>query len=1675
VVVLVLVLIQVPAVQNYAKNKAVTFLQNKIHTKVQINKLSVEFPKLVVLQGVYFADQHGDTLLAGDKLKVDISMMKLLHHNVEINEIDLQNITSNIKRTKAGVFNFNYIIHAFNGEQQKTPQPTDTSSALKFSVNKIALDKISILYKDDQSGNDVKFILDHFDTNIKQFDMDKMKFTIPKITLSGFDARIIQTPSGTLESTKPDTAAKPIPLDLKLGVIDLSKIHVDYSGKEMKSNVTLGKLLLDVNKLDFKNQNVKLNQMQLYDTKTVLTFLKPETVKKVVVKTIKKLDTIVAAPQTGKPWALELGKVSFVHNDLKFDNQAQPATKGLDFGHMDIRNLNLDANNLVYNASAVQGNISNFSFSEKSGLEVRKFHTAFLYGEKQSYLSNLYLETSRSVIRDRVQVSYPSIASVSNDIGAVRVNANVVNSRIGLKDILLLMPDMASMEPFKHSPNAVFSVNSRVIGKLNDLSIPSLDVAGLGHTHIKASGEVKGLPNINKTYFNVRINDFNTTKADISKLVPAGTIPSNINLPEALNVKGTFKGGMKAFTTNLNMRSSDGAMDAIASVDMGRGIKAMTYTADIKANNLNVGKMTGQQKNIGLVTMDAKVKGTGIDAKTASATFSGDIVKANIQGYAYQNLIFDGSAAHGNISAKARMKDPNISFALDMKANMNRKYPSVDATLNLDSVDVQKLGFSKTPMRLHGKLVAHLPTADPDYLNGTIDITDLLVVNGKQSVHLDSVNITSTTNADSSTLKLSSPVVNARLSGKYKLTEIGTALQSEVNKYFAMGKPAKVRYSPERFTFTATVIKTPLFKQFVPDLKQMDPISLKGSFDSEQGMLVVNGSMQKVTYGANVINNVKLAINTNNNALNYSLTADEVKASQVDLLNTSISGSAQNNKLGINVQVRDINKKERYRLAGTFTALNNAYQFSFLPTGLLFDYTPWTVAADNSLQFGGAGILAKDFTISNAGQSLSINTSPPQANGPLNIDFKNFKIETITKLAQQNGLLAGGTINGTAQVKNLGKAAEFTSDINITNFTFKGDTVGNVALKVNNQTANALAADMTITGKGNQVTLNGLYYTGNGNLDMNLNIVNLNLKSIEGFTFGNLRKASGSVTGMLKVTGTASAPVIRGDVTFNKAAFNIAMINSYYKAENEKITFNNDGILFNNFTLIDSAGNKAVVTGTVYTQTYTDFKFGLDVTTNNFEVFNAIPAENKLYYGQIYLDSQIKIRGDSHLPIVDATLKVNDKTRLTVVLPQADPSVEDRKGVVEFVNKKAPRLDSLMKRQLDSLRRSGFRGMDISANITIDKEAEFIVVVDERNGDIVRVKGDAQLNGAIDPSGKTNLTGTYTLNSGSYDLSYATFNRRFLLKPGSAITWQGDPTSATMNVTAIYIAKVPPIDLVGNQLAGESEETLYKEKLPFNVDLNLTDQLMQPTIKFDIVLPDSTYNVGSDVVNTVNGKLEQLRQDPNEMNKQVFAVLLLNHFIGDNPLQSQAGSDGFNGAVRSSVSSLLSDQLNSLAGNLIAGVDVNFNLQSGTDYASGTATNRTDLNVGLSKRFLNDRLTVNVGNNFNLEGQQPGEQATNIAGDISVGYKLTQDGRYLIRAYRRDQFIVIQGQVIETGVGFSMTVDYNHFYQIFSNKTKREREMRKQQRKDDRANKDKDKALDDKQTTTKTPDPVKTN
>ena len=279
------------------------------------------------------------------------------------------------------------------------------------------------------------------------------------------------------------------------------------------------------------------------------------------------------------------------------------------------------------------------------------------------------------------------------------------------------------------------------------------------------------------------------------------------------------------------------------------------------------------------------------------------------------------------------------------------------------------------------------------------------------------------------------------------------------------------------------------------------------------------------------------------------------------------------------------------------------------------------------------------------------------------------------------------------------------------------------------------------------------------------------------------------------------------------------------------------------------------------------------------------------------------------------------------------------------------------------------------------------------------------------------------------------------------------------------MANTAPYDLVQDQIvSATSNANIFKQKLPFEVHLLLQGELLQPQISFDIVLPeDKNYNVSDAVVSTVEAKLSQLRQETGDMNKQVFALLLLNHFVGEDPFSSGAGSTGAGTMAMQSVSKILNDQLNQLAQNLVQGVDINFDLATTQDYTTGTEQDRTDLNVGVSKRLLNDRLTVTVGSDFELQGpMQANQQQNNIGGNISVNYKLSKDGKYMLRAYRKNDYTdVIQGYVIETGVGFIISVDYDKFKEIFSTKEQRRKKREIRERNKQIENKDVEKSGDE--------------
>ncbi|HLF52898.1 translocation/assembly module TamB domain-containing protein [Flavobacterium sp.] len=1624
---LLVLLFQIPYVQNKIKDKAVTYLEGKIHTKVTIGRIEIGLPKKIILENVYVESQEKDTLLYGDKLAVNINLFQLINNQVDINSIDLKGITANIKRNKDSVFNFDYIIKAFASKEKPKPD----SKPMTISIDEVSLDKIKVKFEDAITRNDLNFYFNHFNTKIEKFDVDNLDFEIPKIKLDGLNLKLKQgqlveeIAENTAEVV--DSLSRNSNIKLKFGEIALSKINIGYdnAGTQLNTGLKLEKMLVRMNVFDLQKQIIDIESLEIDDMKSGLTIGKFKTVRKTAVADSE-------TNTTSNNWKIKVNQADLKLIDFRFDDEnAARLKKGIDYKHLDLKDFNLDGEQFSYTADVISGKIYAFKARDKSGLNIQSLKTEFYYGPKSAYAKKLYLKTPQTLLKDQIIIGYPSIASLTKNIGAMDINASLIGSKVGFKDVLIFAPELANTNPFKSNPNAIMTINGKVIGKLNNIKIANLEVSGIGDTRVAASGKITGLPDMKKAYFDLNIKNLVSTAKDINQFVPSGSIPNTIQLPSQLAAKGTFKGTINDFFTNLSLTSSYGAATVKGNFDQTRK-NYEKYQADAELTNFDIGKLI-KNKELGKVTLKAKVNGTGFNPKTANATVDGKIASAQYNKYTYRNANLKGNIKSGTYNATIVMNDPNLAFDLVTNGSFKDKYPAVKLKMNVDIADLEKLNLHAGPLKLKGQIDADIPTADPDYLNGTINLHHMKIANVKGEFILDTINIIATATPEKNEIAVKSEFLDANVTGKYNLTQIADAISNSIAKYYDYDPSAKkIKTEPQQLVFTLTVKNTPVVMQLVPELKGLEPLSITGRYNSVNDSIVLDGKIPKLIYNDITISNAIIKVDTKEEALVYNIEVDNIVNPQMNLPYTNLSGTVKDNIANYTLQLKDIKDKERYLIAGNLKASGNNTEIK-LNDNLVLNYDSWKMDADNLLRFGKSGIYANAVDLSKDGSAIHIQSQSEKPNAPIAVDFKDFKIETITSIVQKDSLVMGGRINGNALLTNLTKSPVFTADLEIADFSFKTDTVGSLNIKVNNEIANTYKANVILTGQGNQVNLDGFYKTGTGNFDMDLDMQKLNLKSIQGFSMGNITESSGFLSGQFKIKGTAKEPKVNGDLQFNDIAFRVKQLNSYFKSMNDKVVINDSGILFDNFTISDEEDNILIVDGKMTTNNFMDYGLNLAINADNFRAMDSKAKDNDLYYGKLYLDTRLQVTGDLSKPIVEGNIKVKKGTDLTVILPQDDPSVADREGIVEFIDQDHPELNKTI--VLDSISNTRFRGIEASVNIEIDKEAELSLVIDKGNGDYLKLKGEGQLNGGIDPSGKTTLTGRYEFTGGSYEMTFNLIKRKFDIKEGSYILWTGEPTTADINITAVYKTDAAPIDLLGDQLGDMTPEirNTYKQKIPFETNLVMKGDLMKPEITFDIILPEGNNTVAAEIITGTQTKLAQLRQQPSELNKQVFALLLLNRFIGENPFASEAGGITAESIARQSASKILSQQLNNLAGDLIKGVDLNFDLNSSDDYTSGQQQSKTDLSVGVTKQLLNDRLKVTVGSTFGLEGQQQANQAANtIADDISLEYQLSKDGRYRVRAYRKNQYqVALQGQIIETGVAFIITMNYNKFRELF--------------------------------------------
>lgn len=1639
--------------QQFVTRQVNSYLAGKLQSPFRIGRIRYAIPDYVELEDVFFKTPQGDTLLNGGRMRVDLDMWGLLNNRVAINQVDLEHIRLHISRTLPDTtFNFQYILKAF--DTGAAPEPSDTvATPLAINLAAIRLSDVRIKYRDDVVGADVNAYVNKLRVNFQKTDVYTSQYYLSDVAIDGLNAytRLYQG-----LPTPPSPPANPADsLDISLGKWTVSNttwdINVETANFKTKGKV--GRLAMESNYLYLNGQKISLKSLELANADIATKLTKP---------TRKTTSSAPVAATSGPGWQAALTNVRFTNNRLRFDDETAPRqARGLDYGHLDLQNLGIDGRFLVYQdlgprGQRISGQLRRGHFRSASGLVLQQLDGDVLYTDKTTSITRLYVQTPTSLLRDQVVLRYDSLGQLTNPRFASRVSvrANLQQSRLSVQDVLQLAPFLANTPPFSGNAGGVFRATALVTGTLAALNLPRFDLDMLSGTRIRAGGRLTNVTDPNRIGLDLTIREGTTRLTDINRLVPKGTIPLSVALPPTFSLTGKLRGLLNNLGIDAVLKTDWGTAGFNGQLAGFLAGKNQTYKGTLTLNEFDAGKWLKQTGTVGKLTGRATVDGRGIDVNTLTTRFDLSVPSAELNGYRYQNLDARGTLTNGNLALTGQLNDPNANLDIDTQVGLKGAFPSVTGRAVVNTLDLQALKLYKDPLILKGSINLDMASTDPAQPVGTVSASDAIVTLQGKSYPIDSLYARLSATGTDKAVVAQLPGARLSLNGQFEYAQLYDIVAAEVSKYVAIPDLTYKKIPPPyAFTIGLKAYQNPLLQAFVPALTRLDTVRLNAYLDSQMASTPTDTSLSAtlrtgvIVYDTTTVQGATLTLRGANSQLAVRGLVNGILYNGLTIRQTSLTGVAANNQFRFSVINKDSINQDLHGLAGTVSVIDKNYRFQFAPRGLLTNYQRWSTDTTGFAQYGPGGVLINNLHIETNQQSLEISSTEQYDNAPIRVTARAIELANLARLANQDTTLAAGQLNGTVILRDYltpGSQLAFIGSVYVDSLQVMQKPIGNLTARFRNNSDGRITINTTLAGPYNNATVTGFYNPANARqaLDLAIDLQRLDARTIEAFSFGELRQARGKLTGQFSVAGPLDNPQLKGGIAFDSVAFNIKQLNATYRIDQEKLTFAGQTITLNDFNLRDTLGRTLTTDGTVVLRNLPNAAYNLRMRASQFQVLNAARKDNDYAYGQATISTDLRIRGAGSQASITGKVKLDEGSNISVVLPDQTLDANAANGIVTFINHRdslalakyltRPRRDSVAQRlAFDQLSNS-----TISLDLEADEKSELTIVVDELNGDYLRARGNAQLNVSMNAANELSVLGRYDITEGEYSLTYQVLKRQFEIQKGGYINFSGDPLKADINITAIYKVEVPPADLIGSE-STTVDPLAARRKLPFEVALSITDNLASPKLSFDIRLPESERTAAqtSAFGTTVENKLKTLRQDQSQINKQVFALLILNRFLPENTNDFFSGSGGGGGlnaqaenVARNSVSKLISDQLGRLASGVLKGFDVDFNLlsENGVAAAGGGIGARTDLNVGLSRSFLEGRLTVSVGKNFVLENTTGATNPNQVFDNVSINYNLTRDGRYLLRGYRRNDYqAVLDGYIIETGVGFIITVDYN--------------------------------------------------
>ncbi|WP_231565595.1 translocation/assembly module TamB [Psychroserpens sp. Hel_I_66] len=1622
---LIVLFIRSPWGQDIIVNQVVDYVSNKTNTKVEIDKLFITFDGDVQLDGLFLEDKKGDTLVYSKSLEADIPLWKMINGEaVGVEELDWDGLRANIiRKDSVSGYNFQFLIDAFAATDTTTVATDTTSTPLNLIIGNLNLKNIDLVFNDAVVGIDSRFKVGELKANMEKTDIENMIFNASTIELANSNIKFIQKPvtidTTTSEIPLPKFSSENIKLKNVVAYYESQpdRIIADLDIDEFSSDtpsINLAESDFSLNKITLKNSKIKLV------TEAEINGLTEQ------IKTIK--DDAKADIQTFE-WPqikVNVASIDLENNELDYRvGNASPSETVFNPNAISLNNLTLKAQDLLIKDKKATININQFNFNESSGLNLKQLAVDFEATDQEMLFDNLDFKLNNNSIIGYAQLQYNSLSQLIEKPETTRVDVNLPSFSVSLSEIFKFQPDLKNNAYLQTLSKKQLTGRINAAGTLSSVNLPNAVVNWGNTTRISASGTLKNVTNPDLVQFDIPQFSAETKRSDLIQFVSEKDL--GVNLPENVKLAGRLNGNPQDISAKAKLTTTQG----IATIDGSfQNTNTIAYDAKITIEDYKMNELLGNPQ-FGALSLTVDSQGSGSTINTLDATLDATISEFQLNNYAIKDLNLNGKIKNGTGHILSDYKDENLNIKLDALVVLDSIAPEATAEINVIGADLQGLGVMQRNVKTGMNIYADFKGNTEGY-NASAIVDNGVFVYDNKTYLLGDLNALAHVRSDTTSVSIKNKIVDVLLKSNTDPQTFSKAIQRHISSYFYRDEtiPDTIT-NPVNLKLEGKISESPLLNDvFLVNVKDLDTINISVDFNEKERQLKANITAPHINYSGNELDSLAFSMDTDKENFNFNLGFKNIIAGPLDIPKTVITGNQTNNELSLNF----LGYHDGERLLNVNTKITgNRERLSFTvnPDSLILNKTEWTIPDTNEIVFTDNNLEFNNFKITKNNQSVEITDKLSKITKThAAIDFENFKISEVFNYLNPNSQIAKGELNGDFILEEPFGDTGIIADLSISNFEMLKTNLGTLSLNGNSLDGNNYAFNIGLKGGDVNLDLVGDYEANStaANLNLDLNINEFKMKALNTLSLGEIKEGDGSFKGKFKVTGTTADPQYDGSITFNNAEFNIAKLNTKFTMVNETLNMNNDGVSMSNFTIRDVNNNELVLSGDIGTESFLNPTFDLDLKANNFQVLDATQEDNELFYGKASFDANAKLTGDLQIPKLDAQVTLGSDTDVTYVMPSTVANIEERDGVVQFVNRENP--DAILTQTEEQT--ATIKGFDISTFIKVGKEAAVTIIIDEETGDNFKVSGEGEFDFKMAPNGRLNLVGTYEISDGHYELNlYSLVNRKFLIASGSRVTWSGDPFDAKLDVRAIYNLETSASSLMAPQISGAdpSVKTKYRQVLPFDVYLNIDGELLQPKISFQLDMPEEEQGA---IGGQVYGRVQQVNQQESELNRQVFSLLVLNRFYPD------PGSDGSTGGfatiARDNLNDAVSEQLNAFSDKLLgdSGIELDFGLDSYTDYQGDAPTERTQLDIAAQKKLFDDRLIVRVGSEVDIQGSSSTGEATPLIGNVSLEYILTEDGRYRLKGFRRSEFEnVIDGQTIVSGIGLIFTQEFNQFNELW--------------------------------------------